>query len=233
MRMSTDWSMIPCGGIQSAVMLMAADTTANQMTMISFELSFCMAVNVSLTLRNWHLGERIAKDELDGVENAEARAWYEQEALREVWSTRTLHRNIASQYYFRLLQSAHKEKVVDEMHQLTASMQDDKLEFIKNPVVAEFLGLQSNPDFTETELEGSIISHLQKFIMEMGKMEPAWKKVCGLKFELTSRTIVQPNGGTREVPCYVLTKTGCTGNYCKTEEYKRNFNRKDKPLFCV
>lgn len=210
------------------------------------------AVNVSLTLRNWRLGERIAKDELDGaeraeygkrviatlaqdltakygkgfdkstlyryilfyrmfpdivaavrpqsdilaavkpqsekvdtmsrqllpwthyrelirVENAEARAWYEKEALREVWSTRTLHRNISSQYYSRLLQSAHKEKVVDEMHQLTASMQNDKLEFIKNPVVAEFLGLQSNPDFTETELEGSIISHLQKFIMEMGK----------------------------------------------------------------
>ena len=220
------------------------------------------AVNVALTLRNWQLGERIAKDELDGaeraeygkrviatlaqdltakygkgfdkstlyryllffrmfpeivaavspksekvdaasqqsqnvaalrpksekvatarrqllpwthyrelirVENPEARAWYEQEAIREMWSTRTLHRNIASQYYFRLLQSANKEKVVDEMHQLTAPMQHDKLEFIKNPVVAEFLGLKPNADFTETELEGSIISHLQNFIMEMGK----------------------------------------------------------------
>ena len=63
------------------------------------------------------------------------------------------------------------------------------------------------------------------------KMEPAWIKICGSIFRLTSRTIVQPNGGTREVPCYVLTKTECTGNYCKTEEYKRNFNRKDKPLF--
>jgi hypothetical protein len=40
-------------------------------------------------------------------------------------------------------------------------------------------------------------------------MEPAWMKTCGLKFQLTSRTIVQPNGGTREVPCYVLTKTEC------------------------
>ncbi|MBR1880465.1 MAG: DUF1016 family protein [Prevotella sp.] len=107
--------------------------------------------------------------ELIRVENPEARAWYEQEAIREVWSTRTLHRNIASQYYFRLLQSANKEKVVDEMHQLTAPMQRDKLEFIKNPVVAEFLGLKPNSDFTETELEGSIISHLQNFIMEMGK----------------------------------------------------------------
>ena len=40
-------------------------------------------------------------------------------------------------------------------------------------------------------------------------MEPAWEKTCGLKFQLTSRTIIQPNGGTREVPCYQLTKTEC------------------------
>ena len=40
-------------------------------------------------------------------------------------------------------------------------------------------------------------------------MEPSWEKVCGRNFALTSRTIVQPNGGTREVPCYVLTKTEC------------------------
>ena len=40
-------------------------------------------------------------------------------------------------------------------------------------------------------------------------MEPAWVKVCGRIFALTSRTIVQPNGGTREVPCYQLTKTEC------------------------
>ena len=40
-------------------------------------------------------------------------------------------------------------------------------------------------------------------------MEPAWEKICGRKFALTSRTITQPNGGTREVPCYQLTKTEC------------------------
>ena len=40
-------------------------------------------------------------------------------------------------------------------------------------------------------------------------MEPAWVKVCGRIFALTSRAIVQPNGGTREVPCYLLTKTEC------------------------
>ena len=40
-------------------------------------------------------------------------------------------------------------------------------------------------------------------------MEPAWKKVCQGKFSLTSRTVAQPNGGEREVPCYYLTKTEC------------------------
>ena len=41
------------------------------------------------------------------------------------------------------------------------------------------------------------------------KMEPAWEKICKCKFALTSRIIEQPNGGTREVPCYQLTKTEC------------------------
>ena len=55
------------------------------------------------------------------------------------------------------------------MHKLTVSFQQDKLEFIKNPMVAEFLGLAQNIDFPESELEGSIISHIQGFIMELGK----------------------------------------------------------------
>ena len=38
-------------------------------------------------------------------------------------------------------------------------------------------------------------------------MEPAWVNVCGRNFASTSRTVIQPNGGTREVPCYSLTKT--------------------------
>jgi hypothetical protein len=40
-------------------------------------------------------------------------------------------------------------------------------------------------------------------------MEPAWEKVQGLKFQLSSRIYNLPNGGTKEVPCYVLTKTEC------------------------
>ena len=106
--------------------------------------------------------------ELIRVDDPAARKWYEQEAIREVWSSRTLHRNISSQYYYRLMQSPAKDKVEAEMHQLTAPLQD-KLEYIKNPVVAEFLGLAQNTDFTESDLEKSIIGHLQKFVMEMGK----------------------------------------------------------------
>ena len=41
------------------------------------------------------------------------------------------------------------------------------------------------------------------------KMEPAWERTCQGKFSLTSRMVQQPNGGTREVPCYSLTKTEC------------------------
>ena len=55
------------------------------------------------------------------------------------------------------------------MKALTAPFQKDKLEFIKNPIVAEFLGLSPNLDFTETKLEAAIITQIQKFLLELGK----------------------------------------------------------------
>lgn len=103
------------------------------------------------------------------VNDAKARAWYEKEAAEQTWSVRTLQRNISSQYYYRMLQTQKKELVENEMKELTAEYQNDKLEFIKNPVVAEFLGLASNTDFTESDLEKSILTNLQKFLMELGK----------------------------------------------------------------
>lgn len=63
-----------------------------------------------------------------------------------------MQRNISSQYYYRMLQTQKKEIVEHEMQDLTADYQNDKLEFIKNPVIAEFLGLSSNTDFTESDL---------------------------------------------------------------------------------
>ena len=103
------------------------------------------------------------------VEDADARNWYMREAAEQTWSVRTLQRNISSQYYFRLLQSHNKDLVKTEMEQKTSAFQQDKLEFIKNPIVAEFLGLTPNSDFTESELEKNIITNLQKFMIELGK----------------------------------------------------------------
>lgn len=103
------------------------------------------------------------------VNDKDAREWYEREAIEQTWSVRTLQRNISSQYYYRMLQTQKKDVVKQEMQELTSQYQDDKLEFIKNPVIAEFLGLSTNTDFTENELEKSILSNLQKFLMELGK----------------------------------------------------------------
>lgn len=103
------------------------------------------------------------------VSDKTARNWYMHEAINETWNVKTLDRNIASQYYYRLLQSHNKQVVTDEMKQITEPLQQDKLEFIKNPIVAEFLGLSPNIDLSETRLESAIITHLQNFIMELGK----------------------------------------------------------------
>ena len=99
---------------------------------------------------------------------AEGRAWYENEAANEMWSTRTLQRNVSSQYYHRLLKSQNQSIVRGEMQTLTKPLQD-KLEYLKNPVVAEFLGFKNNTDYTESRLEQSIIDHLIPFLMELGK----------------------------------------------------------------
>lgn len=103
------------------------------------------------------------------VNDKKARDWYEKEAAEQTWSVRTLQRNISSQYYYCLLKSQAKKPVIEEMKQLTSNYQYDKLEFIKNPVIAEFLSLPTDTSFTETQLESSIISNLQKFLMELGK----------------------------------------------------------------
>ena len=103
------------------------------------------------------------------VNDKEARDWYEKEAIEQTWSVRTLQRNISSQYYYRMLKTQKKELVESEMKELTATYQNDTLEFIKNPVIAEFLGFSQDTDFTESDLEKSILSNLQKFLMELGK----------------------------------------------------------------
>lgn len=102
--------------------------------------------------------------------NPNARAWYEEEAASQAWSSRTLQRNVSSQYYFRMLASQKKDLVEKEMLELTAPLQTpDPTEFIKNPVIGEFLGFTADSSFRESDLEQAIIDNLEKFLLELGK----------------------------------------------------------------
>ena len=103
------------------------------------------------------------------VTSDDARYWYVRESSSQSWSVRTLARNVGSQYYHRLLQSPKKEVVINEMLQLTKPLKDEPQDFLKDPVVAEFLQLPTNAAFTETELEKAIIRHLKEFLLEMGR----------------------------------------------------------------
>ena len=86
--------------------------------------------------------------------------WYLENASSQMWSVRTLSRNIATQYY--------------ERHYKTPSLADkehtpSKEEILKSPFMAEFLGFKMDESFSERDLESSIISHLKDFLMEMGR----------------------------------------------------------------
>ena len=117
-----------------------------------------------LRLLPWSHYERLIR-----VEDKKAREWYAKEAFEQGWSYRTLNRNINTLYYERLLMSKVKEPVIDEMKDKTKAYQQDKLEYIKSPVVLEFLGLPEDTSLAESKLETAIINNLEKFLMEMGK----------------------------------------------------------------
>jgi hypothetical protein len=78
------------------------------------------------------------------VEKLEAREWYMKEAADQNWSTRALERQINSLYYERLLMSREKAPVVDKMQEKTGQLAPAPEDFIKDPYVLEFLGLQDN-----------------------------------------------------------------------------------------
>lgn len=118
---------------------------------------------LSAQMLSWSHYEKLLQ-----VPDSQAREWYAKEAYEQTWSVRTLQRNVSSQYYYRLIKSQDASGVENEMKELTRPLQD-KLEFVKNPVIAEFLGMQVDASYLESDLEQCIIDNLQKFIMELGK----------------------------------------------------------------
>ena len=96
------------------------------------------------------------------VDDETARRWYLETASREMWTVRTLDRNISTQYYERHFQQPALPSQSDEQG-ISAN------ELIKSPIVAEFLGLKQDVHYSESDLESAIIEHIQEFIMEMGR----------------------------------------------------------------
>ena len=101
------------------------------------------------------------------VSDENARIFYLTEAAENMWSVRTLDRNISTLYYNRIVASIDKKTVENEMKEKTKKLQAK--EFIKNPVVLEFLDLPTNMSYTENELEKALTDDIQKFMMELGK----------------------------------------------------------------
>lgn len=136
-------------------------TLKGQTVSAELELAKMLPSNLS-----WSHYERLMR-----IKNEDERDWYMREAAEDNWGVRTLNRNIGSQYYHRLLQTPESKRgeVIDEMQRLTADYQKDRHKFLRNPVVAEFLGFSQDAAYSETNLESAIIDHLQKFILELGK----------------------------------------------------------------
>ncbi len=117
-------------------------------------------VNTRVHNLNWsHIRRLLA------VTDPQARLWYLETADHDMWSVRTLDRNISTQYYNRRLTvqkgaAAALPEIVD---------QADPMEYIKNPMVAEFMGFRRDSKYNETDLEQALIDNLEKFILELGR----------------------------------------------------------------
>ena len=137
-------------------------TIANLKNMRQFYLTFpkSYALRSELSWTHYRLLMR--------VENENARNFYIEEAIKSNWSTRQLERQITTLFYERILSSKNKEKVSQEIYKLEPKKNRPE-DIIKDPYVLEFLGLPENIDFLEKNLEQSLINHLQKFLLELGR----------------------------------------------------------------
>ena len=122
----------------------------NLNNMRAFYLSFPIwnAVRTELSWTHYRI--------LSRIENKKRRLQYMQAAMEESWDTRTLQRNINTQYINRQVAPATKEKPLPK-------------NFLKDPYIFEFLQMGSAPYITERKIETALINHLQQFLMELGK----------------------------------------------------------------
>ncbi|MBL0951862.1 PDDEXK nuclease domain-containing protein [Ectopseudomonas composti] len=103
------------------------------------------------------------------VDSDSARQWYMNEAATQNWSTRALERQIGTLYYERLLASQDRAAVEQEAASNLQALGKSPREFVRDPVLLEFLGLPNAGTLLESELEQALIDQLQQFLLELGK----------------------------------------------------------------
>ncbi|WP_297250968.1 PDDEXK nuclease domain-containing protein [uncultured Prevotella sp.] len=104
--------------------------------------------------------------ELLTLDDPLARYFYEQECIKCTWSVRELRRQISTNLYVRAGISANPDKLLS----LPSVQGHDSAELqIRQPFTFEFLGLKAQDIVDEHDLEEALISHLQEFILELGK----------------------------------------------------------------
>ena len=103
------------------------------------------------------------------LDNPLAREWYAKEVAAQNWSTRQLDRQIGTLYYERLLASQDKAAVEAEANTNLALLNQSPREFVRDPVLLEFLGLPGTGRLLESELEQGLMDKLQAFLLELGK----------------------------------------------------------------
>ncbi len=103
------------------------------------------------------------------VEDERARRWYMNETAEQNWASRSLERQIGTLYYERLLVSRDREPVQAEALAKILPLQKNPREFVRDPVLLEFLGMPETGRLLEEDLEQALIDKLQSFLLELGK----------------------------------------------------------------
>lgn len=106
------------------------------------------------------------------VTNPKAREYYTQEASNGQWSVRQLERQIATQYYERLLSTQRSQSEIRQLivNNLPAKPETfNPLCLVHDPFVLEFIGAKEDPIIKESQLEQAIIAHIEEFLLELGR----------------------------------------------------------------
>ena len=132
---------------------------------LAFPMSHTLCDQSALGKLSWSHFRQLLR-----VGNTAARTWYANEAAAQGWSVRALDRQIGTLFYERLLSSREQDPVRQEASgKIAEEALNDPRDFIRDPYVLEFLGVQASPLLYEKDVEQGLIDRLQHFLMELGK----------------------------------------------------------------